>query len=218
MRLDVDLVQRFKVMGLFSLQVYKVVTGTMLTLFIPQGCEDVHTDTKRVCSLEENYHNPETFHKLALALNGLSMLLFLITYLLEMRRESWAIRYLDIDSSLPDNSLKEIIRTEPVLDARMDQINKRYWHSLLTTTSFYALNVGVSVKILWDNYHSSSTVTCFLSFTLLVLIKLYNSVVVAYQSVTHDKMMSAYLTEHSSFNALDSDYIRQKNISPGNQP
>ena len=36
---DVDFVQRIKVTGLFVLQFYKIVTGTMLTLFIPQNCD-----------------------------------------------------------------------------------------------------------------------------------------------------------------------------------
>ena len=36
--IDEDLKQRMKVGGIFLLQVYKVMTGTMLSLFIPQNC------------------------------------------------------------------------------------------------------------------------------------------------------------------------------------
>jgi hypothetical protein len=37
--------------------------------------------------------------------------------------------------------------------------------------------------------------------------KLYNSLSVAYQSVKHDKMTSAYMSEFVSFNVLDADYM-----------
>ena len=50
-------------------------------------------------------------------------------------------------------------------------------------------------KLVKDKYHSMSTVSCFFSFSLLVLMKLYNSLVVARQSVKNDKMMSAYMNE-----------------------
>ena len=40
--------------------------------------------------------------------------------------------------------------------------------------------------------------------------KLYNSLIVAYQSVKNDKMMSAYMSEFVSFNVLDNDYVQEK--------
>ena len=49
--LDVDFVQRVKVTGLFFLQFYKILTGSMLTLFIPQNCDG------QICTIEQNYKN-----------------------------------------------------------------------------------------------------------------------------------------------------------------
>ena len=69
----------------------------------------------------------------------------------------------------------------------------------------------LSIKLIKDGYHSMSTVSCFASFTLLVLMKLYNSFVVAHASIKSDKMMSAYMCEFVSYNVLDSDYIKEKN-------
>ena len=40
-----------------------------------------------------------------------------------------------------------------------------------------------------------------------VLMKLYNSMIVAKESVHNDKMMSAYMCEFVSFNVLDKDYV-----------
>ena len=92
-------------------------------------------------------------------------------------------------------------------------VNIYYYNFLLATIFAYAVNVALMVKILYTDYHSSSTVSCFISFVLLVLMKLYNSYDVAYQSVKNDKMMSAYMSEFVSFNVLDQDYLEQKHIN-----
>ena len=199
-----DSKQRIKVVGLFFLQSYKILTGTMLSLFIPQKCDD------KMCSLKENYENDNLYHKIVFYWNAFSMILFILSYGVELRREEWCVKYLDIDNNYPDNSLKKIIIKEPELDKKMDKLNKYYYNILLITFISYMINMGISLKLLNDNYHSNSTVSCFISFTLLVLMKLYNSGIVAYQSVKNDKMMSAYMREFVSFNVLDDDYVLEK--------
>ena len=44
------------------------------------------------------------------------------------------------------------------------------------------------------------------------MMKLYNSLSVGYQSVKNDKMMSAYMSEFVSFNVLDEDYVKSKEL------
>jgi hypothetical protein len=146
------------------------------------------------------------------------MVLFLGYYMIELKRENWSIKYLDIDNNKPDNSLKEIIKTEPGLDKYMDRLNIYYYNFLLATIFAYAVNVGLMVKILYTDYHSSSTVSCFMSFVLLVLMKLYNSFIVARESVKNDKMMSAYMSEFVSYNVLDSDFVAQKKLLNSRRP
>jgi hypothetical protein len=70
------------------------------------------------------------------------------------------------------------------------------------------------INILYKDYHSASTLSCFVSFTLLVTMKLYNSLSVAYYSVKDDKMMSAFMSEFVSFNVLDKDYIGENTNNP----
>ena len=205
--IDVDIMQRFKVAGIFFLQVYKVTTGTMLSLFIPQSCDD------RICSLSENYENTEPYHQVVFYWNALSMFTFFTYYLIELRREEWAIKYLDINNDKPDNSLKEIIRMEPVLDKKMDSLNIYYYNFLRLNCVVYFMNICLSIRMINESYHSSSTLSCFFSFVLLVLMKLYNSVIVARASVKDDKMMSAYMCEFVSYNVLDKDYVESKEAS-----
>jgi|TARA_B110000902_G_C14024712_1_gene481711 hypothetical protein len=204
MKVDGDLIQRIKVCGIFFLQSYKILTGTMLAVFVPQSCGD------HVCTLTENINNEDFYHRSALGMNSLTMLLFFGYYLIELRREEWSIKYLDIDNNKPDNSLKAIIITEPKLDKQMDRLNKYYYNALLITGFFYFVNVLMTIKLLKDKYHSSSTISCFMSFSLLVMMKLYNSFSTARQSVKNDKMMSAYMSEFVSYNVLDADYLEKK--------
>ena len=209
-----DLTQRIKVGAIFLLQIYKVTTGTMLALFVPQACSTSDGSSSegdvRICTLQENYENVDGYHKTVLYWNMFSMFTFFTYYLVELRREEWAIQYLDIDNNKPDNSLKEIIKTEPMLDKRMDRLNLLYYRTLLFNCGTYGINLGLSAKLVKDEYHSSSTLSCFVSFALLVLMKLYNSLEVARQSVKNDKMTSAYMSEFVSYNVLDEDYVKAK--------
>ena len=62
--IDEDIKQRIKVGGIFLLQSYKILMGTMSSLFIPQSCGD-----GKMCSLEENYKNSEVYHRLEFFFN-----------------------------------------------------------------------------------------------------------------------------------------------------
>jgi len=208
--IDQDIIQRVKVAGIFLLQIYKVTTGTMLSLFIPQSCGS--EESSRICSLQENYENSDGYHKTVFFWNAFSFLTFFTYYMIELRREEWSIKYLDIDNNKPDNSLKQIIVKEPKLDKTMDRLNLWYYRSLVFNCGVYGINLALSAKLVKDGYHSSSTLSCFFSFSLLVLMKLYNSLGVATQSVKNDKMMSAYMSEFVSFNVLDGDYLANKLI------
>ncbi len=211
---DQDIIQRIKVGGIFVLQFYKVLTGTMLSLFIPQACETRDAQRQlidvKVCSLTQNYENTGIYHQLNFYWNSFSFALFIMCYIFELRREHWAIKYLDIDNNIPDNALKAKIVEEPKLDRVMDKMNARYYKMLIATSGVYFINVALMIKIIITSYHSVSTLSCFVSFVLLVMMKLYNSLSVGYQSVKNDKMMSAYMNEFVSFNVLDSDYLEQK--------
>ena len=215
MIVDQDIIQRIKVIGIFVLQFYKVLTGTLLTLFIPQACYSEITNGSeernlQICSLMQNYENNEIYHRTTLYWNGFSFLLFVMCYMFELRREHWAIKFLDINNDIPDNALKEKIIEEPQLDKKMDRLNRFYYHALLLTSSVYFINVMLMIKILVTDYHSMSTISCFVSFVLLVMMKLYNSLSVGYQSVKNDKMMSAFMSEFVSYNVLDADYLESK--------
>lgn len=221
MIIDQDIVQRIKVTGIFMLQFYKVLTGTMLTLFVPQACRQseeimdgssiIIPEGVRICSITENFENNELYHRFTLYFNMLSFFCFIYVYILELQRENWSIKYLDVDKDKSDNALKSIIVNEPKLDKKMDRLNKLYFYGLSVTSIIYMINMILMINILYQGYHSASTLSCFISFTLLVTMKLYNSLSIAYKSFKDDTMLSAFLTEFVSFNVLDKDYISENN-------
>jgi hypothetical protein len=199
-----DCSQRITVSFIFMLELYRVSVGCMLSLFVPQACGD------KICTFRENYEKTDGYNRVALIINSFSLCMFLISYGFELKRENWAIRYLDVDYTVPDNSLKEIIKKVPKLDKQMDRLNLIYYYILIATAGIYTLNIGITAKILYEDYHSMSTISCTVSFSLLVLMKLYNSMSVAKVSIDKDEMRSAFLKEFTSFNVLDSDYVSQK--------
>lgn len=216
--IDHDIIQRIKVGGIFLLEFYKVTTGTLTSIFIPQSCGD------HVCTLSENFNNSDNDHKLILYWNIFTMFTFYLYYIIELRREEWAIKYLDIDNDKPDNSLKQIIKHDKKLDKKMDKLNKYYYDTFRFNCFIYSINLLMTAKLIQEKYYNSSTLSCFISFSLLIIHKLFNSYYVAIESVKNDKMMSAYMSEFVSFNVLDSDYIEKKNknkqeiIMPNNNP
>ena len=153
--IDEDIKQRFKVIGIFILQSYKILMGTMSSIFIPQICGD------RMCTLTENYNNSEIFHTTLFYCNSFSMFLFLCSYLIELRREEWCVKFLDIDNNYPDNSLKGIIIKEKDLDNYMDRINKIYYNILCITSTIYFINILMTIKMIQSNYYNNSTLSCF---------------------------------------------------------
>ena len=230
MKVDQDIVQRIKVTGIFMLQFYKVLTGTMLTLFVPQACIQTEEITDgssistpdgppvRICTITENLENNEIYHRFTLYFNMLSFFCFIYVYILELQRENWSIKYLDVDKDVSDNALKSIIVNEPKLDKKMDRLNKMYFYSLSVTAFVYMINMILMINILYQDYHSASTISCFISFTLLVQMKLYNSLSIAHKSFKDDTMLSAFLTEFVSYNVLDKDYVSEnikESILPG---
>ena len=93
MKIDQDIIQRIKVTGIFCLQFYKVLTGTMLSLFIPQACyesisdgsEMIYTDEVRICTLTQNFENNEVYHKLTLEYNIFFMFYLLLFFRIKTR-------------------------------------------------------------------------------------------------------------------------------------
>ncbi len=218
MRVDQDLKERLKIGALWLFQSYKVIMGSLLLLFVPQKCEELieysgSSDGEyesAICSVSDNLNKKDDlFHDITLGFNFLCVGLFLITYIVELRRENWCVKNLDINHDFPDNHLDDIIDQKPELKMELRKKNARYFKITSITSSVYMINLLLSSIIIYNNYVGIQAVTSYTSYVALILLKIYNSLFISYTSLHNDKALSGYITEFSSFNVFDEDLIVQ---------
>ena len=200
MKIDVDTKERFKVALIFLLQSYKVAMGSMLLLFVPQKCDD------SVCSLIDNLTKTEAMHVSTLFFNFLSLFAFSLCYTCELNRENWCVHHLDIDKNFGDNNLVNVLKDNPEFDKALTKYNDRYYYTSISASGIYAINLLMSSIVLFNNSAGSTTLTSYLGFVILILMKLYNSVYISTDSKKNDRAFSAYMTEFQSFNVIDVDH------------
>ena len=126
MKVNNDFKERLKIGALFMFQSYKVIMGSLLILFVPQKCEDLldnsgssdnsYNSDSAICSVSDNLNKKDdVFHDITLGFNFLCVLLFFMMYFVELRRENWCVKHLDINHDFPDNHLDDIIDKKPEL-------------------------------------------------------------------------------------------------------
>ena len=206
---SVDTKERIKVGGLFIFQSYKVIMGSMLSLFVPQLCKN-----GEVCTMSDNllHHDNDVFHQVTLGFNFLSVLLFVGVYVIELKRENWCVKYLDIDHNIPDNNLESIIKDKPDLLLPLSKHNKLYFQSMFITSLVYSVNLVLSSILIYDNYAGIPSVTSYMSYVVLILLKIYNSLCISYDSMKNNKALSAYIIEFTSYNKIDVDHKHKYEI------
>ena len=206
---SVDTKERIKVGGLFIFQSYKVIMGSMLSLFVPQLCVG-----DEVCTISDNllHHDNDVFHQVTLGFNFLSVLLFIGVYIIELKRENWCVKYLDIDHNIPDNNLESIIKDKPDLLLPLSKHNKLYFQSIFITSLVYSVNLVLSSILIYDNYAGIPSVTSYMSYVVLILLKIYNSLCISYDSMKNNKALSAYIIEFTSYNKIDVDHTHKYEI------
>jgi hypothetical protein len=219
MKVDQDLKERLKIGALWIFQSYKVIMGSLLILFVPQKCEELVDSSGStgideyqdvICSVSDNLNKKDDlFHDITLGFNFLCVGLFLITYVVELRRENWCVKHFDINHDFPDNHLDDIIDQKPELKFELRKRNSRYFKITSLTSGVYAINLILSSIIIYDNYVGIQAVTSYTSYVALILLKIYNSLFISYDSLQNDKALSGYITEFSSFNVFDEDIVEK---------
>ena len=139
----------------------------------------------------------------AFGLNAAAFTSICALYAIELARENFCIKHLDIDPDLPDTHLATIAPES--LKTKLIAWNDLYWRAASVGMVLTTSNVAVSSVFLANHYESSNTLTSLLSFSILVFMKLIRSYQMAKKSKHSVRAFSAYMTEFTSFNALDPD-------------
>ena len=200
MHVDADTRQRFKSALTLMAQLYRVVTGCFLTVFVPHACGE------SMCSFSHNLTSTDAMHQTALMFNVLCFACFLFLYFAEASREAFSITFLDIEPSKPNDNLDEAIERYPTLKSRMFELNARYSRAVSACTAAHAANLGVSLIDIWHSWPGSPAIAPLISYTMLINGKLLGARTVAKESLTSERMYSAYLTTPKTYNAIDKDH------------
>ena len=207
MKVDVDTKQRIMTAIFMILEFYKIVMGTFLIVFVPQKCDD------KICTMTQNFFNNKLLNTVGNASNFVTFSSVLTLYVLEYQRENWCIQYLDIDDEKSTNNLDTEIEAYPKYKIKMNKLNKNYLRSVYISTFLMIVNFIISGITVYQSYAGTNSITSFVSFFMLVSMKLYSALTVGRLSLKNERANSAYLKEPKTYNTIDVDY-RIENIQP----
>jgi hypothetical protein len=189
----------------FLLQLYKVLVGSFLTVFVPQSCEGV------ICSMNQNIFVSSPFNVFVLAFNLFTFFSFMIMYYIELKRENKMIVYLDVNKNLPRNDESVANQLSKLPKEKLDNLyyyDKRYWQSSIGAFVTFTLNIIFSCIVIASKYLNSNSIIVLLTNILFIGSKLYTS----YEVVNTSKniFLSSYLTRKVQFNDVDPDKIEEE--------
>lgn len=199
-KLDQDTLQRISVGFQFLLEMYRVVTSSLLILFVPQICVD------HICTTTENLVWETNTYNTALCFNFISMAFLVNMYYMELVRENRLIKYLSVNPELANDS-EEVSKQLELLPVNKQNkiftINRYYKLSAYGALCIYSLNVLLSIAAISRYYAGSQTVSTFITYILFMAVK-FGSV---YSLVSTEKNIfySAYIKANVQFNDVDED-------------
>ena len=198
--LDQDTLQRLSVGVQFLLEMYRVVTSSLLILFVPQICHD------HICTTTENLVWEKNTYNTALCFNFISMAFLVNMYYLELVRENRLIKYLAVNPEMANDS-EEVSKQLELLPVnkqnKIFSINRYYRLSSYGALCIYSLNVLLSIAAINQYYAGSQTASTFITYVLFMATK-FGSV---YSLISTEKNIfySAYMIGKIQYNDIDPD-------------
>ncbi len=200
MKIDVDTKQRIMTSMYMMMEIYKVLMGTFLVIFVPQQCGN------KICGSTENFFKGGMINTVGNISNIVTFTSIGTLYFIEMKRENWCIKYLDIDDNKTTNNLDTEIEKYPKYKNEMQRLNKNYLISVYFALFMMIANFIISGFTVYQSYAGPNSITTFISFFMLVSLKLYSSWNVGSLSVKYERANSAYLKEPKTYNTIDEDH------------
>lgn len=199
---DQDFQQKMTVTTTLILEVYRVLMGAMLILFVPQNCDG------EICSLSGNFYRADNgLTKSAFALNLFTVASFLVLYKIEVTRENKMINYLNVNPELPrdDDAVKDAL--EHLEISKKEEIwtlDKHYQQAGYFSMGAFSINSALSSYVILTNFLNDKTLTVLLTNLLFMGLKIND----VFTVVKTDKniFLSAYLTRKIQYNDIDPDH------------
>lgn len=198
-----DSKQRMGVISTIFLELYKMITSSLLVLFVPQACK------RELCTITQNMKwNPRHhLYNTGLVFNFITLGIFSSLYIIEFIRENRLIKYLDVNHSLPTSNKDVERRLELIPIDKKNKIlfiDKCYQIIGYTAIGIFSVNSIISGIIVNKYYLGSQTNTSLVTSILFMVTKFIN--VYSVVNTAKNIFYSAYLKTNVQFNDLDEQY------------
>lgn len=196
-----NLYQRFNVLINILFEFYRVISCSLLILFIPQKCGN------NICSINDKFKWNSLFYGISLIFNFVTLFIFCFLYFLEMRRENVLIKYLDVNPGLPyyKADVEKLLELMPTNKKEKILYVHHCYHKYANIMIYvYMANAILSGLIISKYRIPNQTLSTFITYILFILIKLNNVYSIA--NTEEYTFYSAYLTTNMQFNDIDQKY------------
>ena len=197
---DQDFKQKMNVAITLVLEIYRVLMGAFLTLFVPQECND------HICSQTENYSRSDDLSRAGFSINAITMFSFLILYYIEVKRENKLITYLEVNRFEPrDNESVEtaLLKLDTSKKESIWKFDGYYQKMGFISLAMFIVNTAISSAVIYSHYLDNTTVTVYLTNVLFLGFKV--SDVFTIVNTKKNIFFSAYLKNKVQFNDVDPD-------------
>jgi hypothetical protein len=203
-RNDQNFNQRVGVLSTIIFEIYRVVMGAFLMVFVPQNCGG------DICSMVQNVERNDTPSRGAIYLNSITLLSFLMLYIIEIQRENKLITYLDVNKFNSTDNKSVGIALLQLTPEKMNDIwdyDKMYQKSGYICISTFIINSVCCAFVINNHYLDTTTLTVFLTNVLFMGLKV--SDVYSIVNTKKNIFYSAYLKQRIQFNDVDVEHIVQ---------
>ena len=184
---------------------FRVITCSLLIVFIPQKCGD------HVCSINEKLYLRPSFYCASLIFNFITLFTFFCFYFLEIRRENILIQYLEVNPSISYNKfdVEKLIELLPLnKKKKILQVQKYYQKFANIMIYTYIINIILSGIVINKYSITNQSISTFITYILFIIIKLNNVYSIA--NTEDFTFYSAYLMTNMQFNDVDKRFKQKQ--------
>jgi hypothetical protein len=192
--------QKMKSLITMVIELFQIAMACLLSIFVPQMCKD------HLCTAQENFEDLTAFNVGVIIFNFITLFIFLVVYLYEIRREWWLIANFDVDPTVADTNLKGSLAKFPDIESKWATISHVYFWMYTALYVFIMTNLIISaILVIRFYYYDYRTITVLLTNFSLVIRKVNADFFMAWKCMSDDEVYaySAYILDPLRFNSMD---------------
>jgi hypothetical protein len=204
---DQDFKQKSGAYVAFTLEIYRVLMGTLLVFFVPQKCGD------HLCGISDIISKTDANYLGNVGVNLATFAAFFLMYIIELRRENKMISYLEVHKEFPcdNDAVGEALLLLPEEKRKVIlNLDGSYQISCYIAAFFYIANSVYSGLTIYENFYDSKTTTVFVTNLLFLVGKLAD--VYGLANTETNIFYSAYLKDKVQYNYADPDKIKEPKV------